>query len=617
MSQDTQNNEAFFSGLIDPASARPMNGHYPTLRISLIRGDAALPLTAPNPGERDAPASDPGRSGGDPGPKEPGHGRSGGDRRACGEVAGGSDQRREEATPRVAPALGNFANLIVSFVGSSILAIIVARLLGPHDYGVYALLTWIIYSINAIAGAAFRMTMTKHVAQYLGARARDVAAATVRAVLSWQTMVGLALAAVLALLARWLPHLAALSRAGASSATLSFTPLELLLTALALPCFLLSGTAIAALQGLQRYDLIALITTLVLPIEIFCSLATLLLGWSVVGLLAIIMVISLLTVVAAVTFAGAWLPLATAPRLSPATRRTLRRYGSSVLVIALFDTVIWQRSEMLFLGYYRTAAEAGFYNLAYTLASTVMSLLPGAIVGVLVPAIARLFTDTTPSAARTSPAPPEGRERAGALFVRSTRYLALLALPLAGIGIAFAPDLLQFVVGRGYLPAAQPLRVLLVSSAIAAIAGSCSAVLYSANQQRFIIMIGAPAAALNLTLDILFIPRFGVMGAAWSNLAAQSCAAIAAFIVAGRFLQVAVPWADVLRVIGGVLLGVAPLWYIYQAALLSALPPLLALFIALLAVVPCCIAALWLTRALIGEDILLVLATLRRVVQRG
>jgi|GEM_PF-3254675 O-antigen/teichoic acid export membrane protein len=542
---------------------------------------------------------------------------------ASAEVPASSDQG--EAEPRIAPALGNLASLTISFAGSSVLTILIARFLGPHTYGTYALLTWIIFSVNAIAGAGFRMTMTKHVAQYFGAKAGDIAAAIVRTVLFWQGTLGLALAGALALCVPWLPNLTLFS---GTSASASLSLLELLLTAVALPCVLLAGTAIAALQGLQRYDLVALITAFALPIEVLCSLVVLELGWSISGLLAVLGGVNVLTFFAALLFTNTWLPLVSASRLPAAIGRTLRHYGGSIVIIALFDMIVWQRSEVFFLAYYRPAAEAGFYNLAYTLASTVMNLLPGALAGVLVPAITRLLADTPAHADRqpvrsgyhgqpvhTTNAPPETWTRASELFLRGARHLSLLAFPLAGVGIAFAPDLLQLVIGAHYLPVASPLRVLLVSSAIAAISGACSAVLYSTNRQRIILMIGAPVAALNLTLDILFIPRFGLMGAAWSNLAAQVCAALTAFMIASRLLQVMFPWQDILRVIGGTLLGIMPLWYIYQAIFLPRFPVPVALFIALLAIGPCCIAALWLARALTVEDILLLVATLRRVVR--
>ncbi|MBN8903464.1 MAG: polysaccharide biosynthesis C-terminal domain-containing protein, partial [Rhodospirillales bacterium] len=61
-----------------------------------------------------------------------------------------------------------------------------------------------------------------------------------------------------------------------------------------------------------------------------------------------------------------------------------------------------------------------------------------------------------------------------------------------------------------------------------------------------------PAAAANLVLNLVLIPRFGMFGAAWSGLIAQSIAVVVGWSVGRRVFPLWVPLAEVGRIVGSV-----------------------------------------------------------------
>ncbi|MBU6427496.1 MAG: polysaccharide biosynthesis C-terminal domain-containing protein, partial [Cyanobacteria bacterium REEB65] len=146
------------------------------------------------------------------------------------------------------------------------------------------------------------------------------------------------------------------------------------------------------------------------------------------------------------------------------------------------------------------------YVLAYGLASTAMKALPGALVPLLVPAMARAAD----------------RQSLAQTFQLATRWLALLAIPTA-IGLALvARPLVLLLYGHAYVPAIGLLAPLVFcTAAVMALGYPASSVLYATDGAPAIARVGVAVAALNVLLAILLIPPLGALGAVFANCGAQ------------------------------------------------------------------------------------------------
>jgi O-antigen/teichoic acid export membrane protein len=60
--------------------------------------------------------------------------------------------------------------------------------------------------------------------------------------------------------------------------------------------------------------------------------------------------------------------------------------------------------------------------------------------------------------------------------------------------------------------------VSLLAAALVALAQGPTAVLAAVERQDWLLRVGGPLAAVNLLLDLVLIPLFGPLGAAWANL---------------------------------------------------------------------------------------------------
>lgn len=103
-----------------------------------------------------------------------------------------------------------------------------------------------------------------------------------------------------------------------------------------------------------------------------------------------------------------------------------------------------------------------------------------------------------------------------------TRWVALASAPIAATLIALSPDILSYY-GSGYRGGANALTLLVLGHMVNGIIGSTPAVLTMSGRSRQFFWNNLGAAILNVTLNLLLIPRFGIVGAAASAFLSVSC----------------------------------------------------------------------------------------------
>jgi len=207
------------------------------------------------------------------------------------------------------------------------------------------------------------------------------------------------------------------------------------------------------------------------------------------------------------------------------------QYIISVSCILLLDAIVWDKSEVFFLKRFAQDQQIAFYSIAYALVGAVSTLVPTALFTVLVPAYASLTGIS------------KEKERMKIYFV-SSRYLALFILPIACIGAALATPLTKYILGNQYIGEIGTLRVMFITSISGVIATASSSLLYGMKRQKVILYAGILISLLSIVLDILFIPRFSSIGAAFVNGFAQLLGASVGIIYIIRTFHFAFPFRD-------------------------------------------------------------------------
>ncbi len=58
----------------------------------------------------------------------------------------------------------------------------------------------------------------------------------------------------------------------------------------------------------------------------------------------------------------------------------------------ILNLITWRQSEVLFLGHFRSAAEAGFFDLAYRFPQMILEFVPGAIWPLVMAGFSEIYT---------------------------------------------------------------------------------------------------------------------------------------------------------------------------------------------------------------------------------
>lgn len=421
--------------------------------------------------------------------------------------------------------LYNIGTGVVSSAALFLTSVVVARALGPSDTGLYALVNFSIFALTTIAANGLAFSVAKFVAQYDGASSRDL----VSAVAAFGQRAGLAAAVGLALL------LAALSSPiAAAFGEPESGELFLLAAVVAVPSAMTRMVA-APLQGLQR-QAVFLPLALIQGVLIFLgTLAVLGAGGGVAALLLVQLAVAVVVLALHYLALRPALPDRSRGSLGAGLRSRVFSYGASVTGMSALDLIVWQRSEVVFLGVFRDSREVAFYSIAFALAEALQQIVPSAVGNALFPNLSRAFE-------------VGDRRFLQRAYHDSIRFLVLVTTPVAVAGSVLAAPAVGLVYGEAFLPAAVAVQILLFSAGAHRVGIAFSSVLYAADRERLMLATTVGWAALNVALAVTLIPPFGVLGAALANAITQLVAIAAGPLIVRRVLSLAFPTGDFLRV---------------------------------------------------------------------
>lgn len=302
------------------------------------------------------------------------------------------------------------------------------------------------------------------------------------------------------------------------------TPLLLLFSNLAILPLFLSNIVAITLRSLRRADLLAILRLcgeiITLSLIVVASqingehLETFLLAFALAGTLTLIL---------AVVYITRQLPRQTAQPPDIFLRQRLEQNFMHTPLPLLIDAIIWQQSEILLLGLWRGPAEIAFYTISVLISSSIIQITPSLLSTWLLP----FFLRRQQGQHYLSPYDA---------FVKTSCYMAFLAVPICILVMFSSPYLVSFGLGARYLPLVKPLRILLISSVFGSIASVSLTRLTANGWQKTTQSINIVAALLNIVLAIPCTMYWGISGAALACMISQITSALGSMVLCGRLL---------------------------------------------------------------------------------
>jgi O-antigen/teichoic acid export membrane protein len=229
--------------------------------------------------------------------------------------------------------------------------------------------------------------------------------------------------------------------------------------------------------------------------------------------------------------------------------RRIRKFSIIISYVLLLDTIIWQRSEVLFLKWYSTLPQIAFYALAYSIAAKLADV-SGTFSSTLLP----LYSESYGR---------HGLREVGAVLTKALKYLQMVMVFPCLLAAAICKPLVALLYGPDYGPVVLPLQLLLISLAITSIGVVCSPLLVGTEKQSFIAKYGTLVAVLNITLDFILIPQHGALGAAVANCTAQIVGVVGGTIYVIRYAKTSFPWKSTAAIYVAAVVSVSPVIYCF------------------------------------------------------
>lgn len=191
--------------------------------------------------------------------------------------------------------------------------------------------------------------------------------------------------------------------------------------------------------------------------------------------------------------------------VSAAKARELLTSSSSFIISGLMVSV-YACTDKLMMKQMLDEAAVGYYSLASSV-STIWAFVLSAIIDSLYPEIVQAFSRDRLQYER------KNRQLYAIVF-----YTAVLVS--AGICI-LADPIVGILYGASYLPAVQPLRIVVWYTAFSYLGVARNAWMVCENRQKYLKYLYISAALINVVLNLILIPLWGASGAAVASLITQ------------------------------------------------------------------------------------------------
>jgi O-antigen/teichoic acid export membrane protein len=247
-------------------------------------------------------------------------------------------------------------------------------------------------------------------------------------------------------------------------------------------------------------------------------------GFSIRAVLVVVLSSNILAVVAFAVVSRELIPgLSFVPRFDRAAFRKLFSFSLPLLLSAIFAMII-NRVDRFILAYYMPLAAVTFYTLPFSI-SEKAAIGVSNITSVVFPFTSELHA-------------MGAHDKVHELYLRATKMMTLVTLPIVAILIAVPGPILRYWLGQEYaVQGAFALRALGAATFLTAISGVPTVTSLGVGEAWMPAAFAFASSVINLLSNFLLIPRYGINGAALAALLPQTLVVPAFVYVVTRMLR--------------------------------------------------------------------------------
>ncbi len=256
----------------------------------------------------------------------------------------------------------------------------------------------------------------------------------------------------------------------------------------------------SVLSALQRMDTYNILLTLFL-VEKFVAIAVALaMGYGLLGLMVADLAVTTLGLIPLLVMTKKYFPDLSLRWMGydGAVMKKLFKFGTQLQVSRIAET-IQSQFDKLILSRFIGLSAVSMYDFGSRPGSRLRAL-PMTAVSSLIPAVSALDA-------------VQNRSRIQSALIRSTRYLAIVAIPMFSFFICFAGEIIYIWLGDGFEQAAMTLRLLSIAHVVSVVASAMALVSQGMGEPGVQMRTTLIQATLNIVLSLTLAIMFGFYGA--------------------------------------------------------------------------------------------------------
>ncbi len=374
-------------------------------------------------------------------------------------------------------------NLYSEYFLGLIISIIIARNLANEEYGLYSSTIWLAGLFTIAVNSGLSITVTKFIAEFKNKSEAELSAVLAflhRAKNNRQLL-------VLAITALFLV------------VKYGDTKIHFWLLVLLFICSIMKADYIfrmSVYKGIQRFDVLAKTGLIVNPINLAGVVVCVMWAPSLENFILVYCFTCLVYGLTSWSFNKNMPPARENPSLLVPHLGRLKSQIFSATLIVFLAALIFRQSQVVVLEQSDFLAAAGYFNIAFLLASAAITLIPGVYQEVLLPKITKAVADNNVTT------------QVG----QAERYLLALSLLVAvPVGI-YAQVIIELLYGERYLAAAFPLQLMMLYKAASILTQGANLTLISKDRQVSVAKFNVLLLIIAIILSVIVVPLWGLNG---------------------------------------------------------------------------------------------------------
>lgn len=213
--------------------------------------------------------------------------------------------------------------------------------------------------------------------------------------------------------------------------------------------------------------------------------------------------------------------------------KILIAFGIPVMFTEISSTILGY-TDTVMITLFRSMKEVGLYNIGMPTAGLLWKLT-GVLGTVLLPLSSELWA-------------VEKREQIKKGLIDLYKYSAILILPASLIMFMFPEIIIELLFGTEYIGASNVLRILSAGAIIFTLTSANNSILTGIGQPKEVSKILITGSLFNLLGNLIFIPLYGIGGAAATTLLSSIIMMLLSISKLSKFINLELPWVDFIKI---------------------------------------------------------------------